>query len=179
VPCARGSIWCAEGASVRFSSDPGQVPGQCSDAGCLLSDRSLSSEHGTHYAWGGPGAGGTAQPSNAATSLLPHAVEPPPLRSVTRCICPREHRFAGGSNTRETQDVVFEYACPQGSGPFAGPPHPGLRRGRLWLAELLTHGLARGSLVPDQQTREMHNLLHTRKQLVRERSSHIQRLQKV
>jgi len=47
-----------------------------------------------------------------------------------------------------------------------------------WLAELLAHGLIRGSFVPDRQTQEMRNLLRTRKQLVRERSSHIQRLQK-
>jgi transposase len=47
-----------------------------------------------------------------------------------------------------------------------------------WLADLLAHGLIRGSFVPDEQTQEMRNLLRTRKQLVRERSSHIQRLQK-
>jgi transposase len=47
-----------------------------------------------------------------------------------------------------------------------------------WLADLLAHGLIRGSFVPDAQTQEMRNLLRTRKQLVRERSSHIQRLQK-
>jgi transposase len=48
----------------------------------------------------------------------------------------------------------------------------------MWLADLLAHGLIRGSFVPDQQTQEMRNLLRTRKQLVRERSSHVQRLQK-
>jgi transposase len=47
-----------------------------------------------------------------------------------------------------------------------------------WLADLLAHGLIRGSFVPDQQTQEMRNLLRTRKQFVRERSSHVQRLQK-
>ena len=47
-----------------------------------------------------------------------------------------------------------------------------------WLAELLAHGLVRGSFVPDQPTQEMRTLLRTRKQLVRERSRHIQRLQK-
>jgi len=47
-----------------------------------------------------------------------------------------------------------------------------------WLADLLAHGLIRGSFVPDEQTQEMRSLLRTRKQLVRERSSHIQRLQK-
>src|ERR1700745_2794367 len=36
-----------------------------------------------------------------------------------------------------------------------------------WLADLLAHGLIRGSFVPDQQTQEMRDLLRTRKQLVR------------
>jgi transposase len=47
-----------------------------------------------------------------------------------------------------------------------------------WLADLLAHGLIRGSFVPDEPTQEMRSLLRTRKQLVRERSSHVQRLQK-
>jgi transposase len=47
-----------------------------------------------------------------------------------------------------------------------------------WLADLLAHGLIRGSFVPDTQTQEMRNLLRTRKQLVRERTGHVQRLQK-
>jgi transposase len=47
-----------------------------------------------------------------------------------------------------------------------------------WLADLLAHGLIRGSFVPDQQTQEMRDLLRTRKQLVREASRHVQRLQK-
>ena len=47
-----------------------------------------------------------------------------------------------------------------------------------WLADLLTHGLIRGSFVPDAETQVLRNLLRTRKQLVRERSSHVQRLQK-
>ena len=48
----------------------------------------------------------------------------------------------------------------------------------MWLADLLAHGLIRGSFVPDAQTQEMRGLLRTRKQIVRERTSHIQRLQK-
>lgn len=47
-----------------------------------------------------------------------------------------------------------------------------------WLAELLAHGLIRASFVPDDQTQEMRTLLRTRKQLVRERTRHIQRIQK-
>jgi transposase len=47
-----------------------------------------------------------------------------------------------------------------------------------WLADLMAHGLVRGSFVPDEQTQEMRNFLRTRKQFVRERSSHIQRIQK-
>jgi len=47
-----------------------------------------------------------------------------------------------------------------------------------WLAELLAHGLIRASFVPDGPTEELRSLLRTRKQLVRERASHVQRLQK-
>ena len=47
-----------------------------------------------------------------------------------------------------------------------------------WLSDLLAHGLIRGSFVPDRQTQQMRTLLRTRKQLVRERSGHVQRLQK-
>jgi transposase len=45
-----------------------------------------------------------------------------------------------------------------------------------WLADLMAHGLIRGSFVPEEQTQEMRNVLRMRKQFVRERSSHIQRL---
>ncbi len=48
----------------------------------------------------------------------------------------------------------------------------------IWLAELAAHGLIRGSFVPDRPTQEPRSLLRTRKQLVRERTSHTQRLQK-
>jgi transposase len=47
-----------------------------------------------------------------------------------------------------------------------------------WLAELLAHGLVRASFVPDAPTQELRALLRTRKQLVREKASHTQRLQK-
>lgn len=47
-----------------------------------------------------------------------------------------------------------------------------------WIVELLAHGLIRGSFVPDGQTQELRNLLRTRKQLVRERTRHIQRIHK-
>ena len=47
-----------------------------------------------------------------------------------------------------------------------------------WLADLMAHGLIRGSFVPDVQRQELRRLLRTRKQFVRERSSHVQRLQK-
>ena len=47
-----------------------------------------------------------------------------------------------------------------------------------WLAELLAHGLIRASFVPDTPTQELRALLRTRKQLVREKASHTQRLQK-
>jgi transposase len=47
-----------------------------------------------------------------------------------------------------------------------------------WLADLMAHGLVRPSFVPDEPTQQMRDLLRTRKQMVRERSSHIQRIQK-
>ncbi len=47
-----------------------------------------------------------------------------------------------------------------------------------WLAELLAHGLIRPSFVPDTQTQELRTLMRTRKQLVREKASHILRVQK-
>jgi transposase len=48
-----------------------------------------------------------------------------------------------------------------------------------WLDDLLAHGLIRASFVPDPATQAMLGLLRTRKQLVREQASHIQRAQKV
>ena len=47
-----------------------------------------------------------------------------------------------------------------------------------WLADLVAHGLIQSSFVPDEQTQEMRTLLRTSKQLVREGSRHVQRLQK-
>jgi len=47
----------------------------------------------------------------------------------------------------------------------------------VWLADLMAHGLIRASFVPDEPTQQMRDL-RTRKQIVRERSSHIQRIQK-
>jgi transposase len=48
----------------------------------------------------------------------------------------------------------------------------------MWLAELLAHGLIRASFVPPAQTQEMRTLLRTRKQLTREHTRHVQRVQK-
>ena len=48
-----------------------------------------------------------------------------------------------------------------------------------WLADLLAHGLIRGSFVPPRPIQELRDLTRTRTQLMRERSQHIQRLQKV
>ena len=48
----------------------------------------------------------------------------------------------------------------------------------VWLSDLLAHGLIRPSFVPEAGTRAMRDLLRTRKQLVREQASHVQRIQK-
>lgn len=47
-----------------------------------------------------------------------------------------------------------------------------------WLADLQAHGLIQGSFVPPREVAELRSLVRTRKQLVRERSSHTQRIQK-
>jgi transposase len=47
-----------------------------------------------------------------------------------------------------------------------------------WLADLLAHGLVRASFVPEAPTQALRALLRTRKQLVREQASHVQRIQK-
>jgi transposase len=48
-----------------------------------------------------------------------------------------------------------------------------------WIADLLAHGLIRGSFVPPRTVQELRVLTRTRKQLVRERASHVQRIEKV
>jgi len=47
-----------------------------------------------------------------------------------------------------------------------------------WIADLLAHGLIRSSFVPPTEIQDMRMLMRTRKQLVRERSQHVQRIQK-
>ena len=48
-----------------------------------------------------------------------------------------------------------------------------------WLAELLRHGLLRGSFVPDRAQRELRELTRYRTSLVQERTAAVNRLQKV
>lgn len=48
----------------------------------------------------------------------------------------------------------------------------------MWIADLLAHGLIRASFVPEPAIQELRGLMRTRKQLVREQASHVQRLQK-
>ncbi len=47
-----------------------------------------------------------------------------------------------------------------------------------WIAELLAHGLIRGSFVPPERVQELRDITRTRKQLVRESTRHTQRIQK-
>jgi len=56
-------------------------------------------------------------------------------------------------------------------------PRTNLSTGGFCL-DLLAHGLIRPSFVPEAPTQELRALLRTRKQLVREQASHVQRLQK-
>src|SRR5438445_936623 len=48
-----------------------------------------------------------------------------------------------------------------------------------WLADLLRHGLVRGSFVPDREQRELRELTRYRTSLVEERTAAVNRLQKV
>jgi transposase len=48
-----------------------------------------------------------------------------------------------------------------------------------WVGDLLAHGLIRSSFVPPQPIMELRDLTRTRKQLIRERGRHVQRIQKV
>ena len=47
-----------------------------------------------------------------------------------------------------------------------------------WIADLLAHGLIRSSFVPPTAVQELRTLMRTRKQLVREKVQHVQRIQK-
>lgn len=49
----------------------------------------------------------------------------------------------------------------------------------MWIADLLAHGLIRGSFVPPAPIQELRDLTRTRKQLVREVAQHSLRIQKV
>ena len=49
----------------------------------------------------------------------------------------------------------------------------------MWLADLLAHGLIRASFVPPVAVQELRTLTRTRKQFVRERSAHVQRIDKI
>lgn len=49
----------------------------------------------------------------------------------------------------------------------------------MWLADLLAHGLIRASFVPPAPIQELRTLTRTRKQLVREQVSHVQRIEKI
>jgi transposase len=48
----------------------------------------------------------------------------------------------------------------------------------VWLADLLAHGLVSASFVPPAEIEELRDLTRTRRQLVRQRVQHVQRIQK-
>jgi transposase len=48
----------------------------------------------------------------------------------------------------------------------------------MWIADLVACGLIRSSFVPEEEIQELRSLMRTRKQLVREQVSHVQRIQK-
>ena len=48
----------------------------------------------------------------------------------------------------------------------------------MWIADLLACGLIRASFVPNEEVQELRALTRTRKQLVREQTRHVQRIEK-
>jgi transposase len=48
----------------------------------------------------------------------------------------------------------------------------------MWIADLVSFGLIKASFVPEQNMQEFRSLLRTRKQLTREQTRHVQRIQK-
>src|ERR1700722_16050766 len=48
----------------------------------------------------------------------------------------------------------------------------------MWIADLAAYGLIRASFVPDEEFHELRTLMRERKQLGREQTSHVQRIQK-
>ena len=48
----------------------------------------------------------------------------------------------------------------------------------MWIADLAAHGLIKASFVPEDELYELRTLMRTRKQLVREQTRHVQRIQK-
>jgi transposase len=48
----------------------------------------------------------------------------------------------------------------------------------MWIADLVSFGLIKASFVPEQEIQELRSLLRARKQLTREQTRHVQRIQK-
>ena len=48
----------------------------------------------------------------------------------------------------------------------------------MWIADLAAHGLIKASFVPDEDRQELRALTRTRKQLAREQTRHVQRIEK-
>src|SRR5260370_6033642 len=48
----------------------------------------------------------------------------------------------------------------------------------MWIADLLACGLIKASFVPNEEIQELRSLTRTRKQLVREQTRHVQRIEK-
>ena len=48
----------------------------------------------------------------------------------------------------------------------------------MWIADLLACGLIKGSFIPEERVQELRALTRTRKQLVREQTRHVQRIEK-
>ena len=58
------------------------------------------------------------------------------------------------------------------------PGHKTDMNDAMWIADLASCGLVKASFVPEEEIQELRSLLRARKQLTREQTSHVQRIQK-
>src|SRR5437764_3119253 len=75
-------------------------------------------------------------------------------------------------------DGSFELVLAKAAHIKGGPGRKSDVSDATWIADLLAHGLIRGSFVPPEPIQELRDLTRTRKQLVREIAQHTLRVQK-
>jgi transposase len=83
---------------------------------------------------------------------------------------------AGGWET--TSDGTFELILANAAHIKNVPGRKTDMNDAMWIADLVSCGLIKASFVPEQEFQELRSLLRTRKQLTREQTRHVQRIQK-